>query len=190
MTGAEFGWQTAGLVFQVLGLVLAAVGIGQAWAEHALPGDSLAARIVGPPVRFIWTKVLRQRPRPRVVTGTIDSAIGVESAATIIATRGLRPDGTTDDHVRQVKAEVDQAWTKANEAHAAAERAQAAVDRLAAYVDRQDGAVQEAERERERAETVEGIPWPWSAWSRPRWARSCSTSRRSSADGCWGWTKG
>ena len=37
MTGWELGLQTAGIVFQVVGLAAVAVGIWAAWSENAAP---------------------------------------------------------------------------------------------------------------------------------------------------------
>ena len=79
-------------------------------------------------------------------------------AVSVVKIRGLDPNGTTEDQLRQIKSEADQAWMKANEATAGVEQVRKSLDRLAAYVDRQDATVQTAVKDRARMETVEGIP--------------------------------
>jgi len=90
--GSEFGWQTAGVIFQVLGLAAAAVGIWAAWAENVAPDDSLLARIVGPPIEFVRVKVLHQKPRGVRHFGSGDGAFMFEGSAVGIAPRMLRND--------------------------------------------------------------------------------------------------
>ena len=158
VTGAEFWWQTFGVVFQVLGLGAAAFGVGKAWVDNAGPDDRLTARIVGPPLRWFWVKLLRRRPRPTVVQVGLVDEMEMTDAVSLVRIRGLNPAATPEDQLRQVKGEVDEAWMKANEASAGVERVQQAVDRLAAYVDRQDTAVQDGIKDQARTETVDGIP--------------------------------
>jgi hypothetical protein len=158
MTGWELGLQTAGIVFQVVGLVAVAVGIWAAWSENAAPDDNLLTRIVDRPLRFVWVNVLRRRPRPTVVQLGLAEEIELTDAVSVVKIRGLDPNGTTEDQLRQIKSEADQAWMKANEATAGVEQVRKSLDRLAAYVDRQDAAVQTAVKDRARMETVDGIP--------------------------------
>jgi hypothetical protein len=162
--GWELGFQTTGFVFQVIGLLVAAVGVGKAWLDHAGPDDRLLARIVGPPLRWFWVKMLRRRPRPRPVQVDFADEVGLTDAVSLVGIRALDPAATIEDQLRQVKGEVDQAWTKANDANAAAERVQKAVDRLAVCIDQLDAAVQTAIRDRARTETVDASRMPWSAW--------------------------
>jgi hypothetical protein len=83
MTGWELGLQTAGIVFQVVGLVAVAVGIWAAWSENAAPDDNLLTRIVDRPLRFVWVNVLRRRPRrqPAGLVQATDQALSCHPLA-------------------------------------------------------------------------------------------------------------
>lgn len=121
-------------------------------------GESLAERIFGPVIRFVWVNVLRRKSGPRTVhLAAADLAIGVDFGSVVVS-RGLRTDAPLADQVQQIKQEADQAARAAAAAQAAADRALAVIERTREYVDRQDVAVQDSLRESSRRQAVDGVP--------------------------------
>jgi hypothetical protein len=114
-----------GGVLQILGLVCAAVGLGQAWAENP-KREKLLWRIFGSAIRWVSAKLLRRRSGVAHGSVAFGSAVAVGSSAH--ATLSLRAGGTTTEWIQQLKAEVDAASLGAQRARNLAERANAQVD--------------------------------------------------------------
>lgn len=144
-----------GGVLQILGLVCAAVGLGQVWAENPHP-ERLGWRIFGPAIRWVNIKVLRRRPAMHF--GAASGSFTFTGSASGFVTKSLNANGSQEDWIRQVKAEVDAADLRAHQAHTLAERADKRVTDLEARLSAEVARVQAEVETTRKAEAADAVP--------------------------------
>lgn len=154
--GAELVLETIAVVLQVVGLITVAVGLGRAWAEN--PDDaSLAGRIFGPPIRFVWHTLLGAPRWPTRVTSTRDAVWAIDELRAV-RTRGLDPAAPLHEQVGQVKREVDEAAAVAYEAMNLSERAHRKIESLELATNSRIDVTRAELQDTARREAANGVP--------------------------------